>query len=123
MFHFSQKTRVIFHLDKQMSHCVISTVVHQLWCESFIYDTLSSSHKVTLWITMLLSFILCSPKELLNRAVMILGLGSAPESDFGSFFTSDYDDSGSGSFSLESAPFARIGSRTGIGSTVGKVHC
>ena len=36
------------------------------------------------------------------RAVMIPGLESAPESDFGSFWTSDYDDSGSGSFSLES---------------------
>ena len=38
---------------------------------------------------------------------MILVLESTPESHFGSFWTSDYDDSGSGSFlleSLESAP-------------------
>ena len=38
---------------------------------------------------------------------MIPGLESAQELDFGSFWTSDYDDSGSGSFSsepLESAP-------------------
>ena len=33
---------------------------------------------------------------------MIPGLELAPESDLGSFWTSDYDDSGSGSFSLES---------------------
>ena len=41
------------------------------------------------------------------RAVMIPGLESAPESDFGSIWTFDYDNSGSGSFSsepLESAP-------------------
>ena len=41
------------------------------------------------------------------RAVMIPGLESAPELNFGSFWTSDYDDSGYGSFSsepLESAP-------------------
>ena len=59
----------------------------------------------------------------MTRAVMIPGLESAPESDFGSFFLFDHDDSGSGSFSLESAPFAIIGSSTGIGSTVGKVPC
>ena len=41
---------------------------------------------------------------------MIPGLESAPESDFGSFFTSDHDDSGSGFFSLESTPFPGIGS-------------
>ena len=38
---------------------------------------------------------------------MVPGLESALESDSGSFWTSDYDDSGSGSFSsepLESAP-------------------
>ena len=42
-----------------------------------------------------------------TRAVMIPGLESASDADFGSFWTSDYDDSGSGSFSsepLESAP-------------------
>ena len=42
------------------------------------------------------------------RAVMIPGLESAPESDFGSFWTSDYDDSGSGSFSLESLESATV---------------
>ena len=36
-----------------------------------------------------------------SRAGMIPGLESAPESDFGSFWTSGYADSDSGSFSLE----------------------
>ena len=39
---------------------------------------------------------------------MIPVLESAPESDFGSFWTSDYDDSGSGSFSLESLESAPV---------------
>ena len=42
------------------------------------------------------------------RAVMTPGLESAPESDFGSFWTSDYVDSGSGSFSLESPESAPL---------------
>ena len=41
----------------------------------------------------------CFFERLSTRAVMIPGLELAPESDFGSFWTSD---SGSGSFSLES---------------------
>ena len=35
---------------------------------------------------------------------MIPALESPPDSDFGSFFTTNEGDSGSGSFSLESAP-------------------
>ena len=42
------------------------------------------------------------------RLVMTPGLESAPESDFGSFWTSDYVDSGSGSFSLESPESAPL---------------
>ena len=40
----------------------------------------------------------------MTRAGVIPALESALESDFGSFFTTDESDSGSGSFSLESAP-------------------
>ena len=39
---------------------------------------------------------------------MIPGLVSSPEPDFDSFWTSDYDDSGSGSFSLESQELAPV---------------
>ena len=44
-----------------------------------------------------------------TRAVMIPGLESAPESDFGSIWTSDFDNSGSSSFSLESLESAPVG--------------
>ena len=49
--------------------------------------------------TILIEFKVTASYIGLSRAVMIPGLESAPESDFGSFWTSDYDDSGSGSFS------------------------
>ena len=43
-----------------------------------------------------------------TRAVRIPGLKSAPESDFGAFWTSDHDDFDSGSFSLESLESAPV---------------
>ena len=58
--------------------------------------------------------------EVSPRAVMIPGLESAPESDFGSFWTSDYEDSGSGSFSLESLESAPVLESAPL---VGIEHC